>query len=83
MKKIEGIVSVTDAPAIIEQLRRLNIRNLATSCVNVIDKKSKHLMVYRGSVMEQESEVRVKIEVNVSDDHAERAEDLLEPSYLG
>jgi nitrogen regulatory protein PII len=77
MKKLEATISVANAPLVIEQLRRLEIENLTTSDVTVIDKHQTHKMIYRGAVYDDATSHRVKVELRVSEKDAPRAETLL------
>jgi nitrogen regulatory protein PII len=77
MKTIAGIIPAMKANAVIDELRSLQIENLITSNVSVPDKEHGHEMIYRGCVYREDSSSKVKVEVNVSDRDAERAESLL------
>jgi len=77
MKKLEALLPVMTADDVVEELRTLDIENLVTTHVTVMDKKHPHKMIYRGCVYDQPFDSRVKVEVSVSDEDAERAEELL------
>jgi nitrogen regulatory protein PII len=83
MKKIEAILPVDSAQRFVDQLDSLEVENLMTTNVTVIDKKHPRTMIYRGCVYESSSARRVKVEFEVYDWDVERAEELLAESVAG
>jgi nitrogen regulatory protein PII len=82
MKKIEAILPLESAQRFIDQLDSLEVENLMTTNVTVIDKKNPRKMIYRGCVYESSSARRIKVELEVADWDAERAESLLAESVM-
>jgi hypothetical protein len=77
MRKLEALLPAMTADAIVDELRTLDIENLVTTHVSVMDKEHPHKMIYRGCVYDQPFGAPLKVEVSVSDEDAERAEALL------
>jgi len=76
MKKLEALLPVMIAEGVVEELQTLEVENLITTRVTVVEKHPRK-MIYRGCVYEQSSGPRVKVELSVSDRDAERVESLL------
>ena len=77
MKTIEAILPQASVQSTVEKLISLHVEAIAVESVKVFKKDLHRTMIHRGCVYEQNFDIESKLQFNVSDEDAVRAETIV------